>query len=158
MPWAWKKSSEKLAKNNPFIFLQFTLPSFSPLFFQQPPPQHRRELLHQPVSLLAIGISTTNLLPAPQEPSPTLMPSWATTTSTVLIQISGDNRDPCARWAPSSPSLPSCLHAGHEIIHTLCHNPIFDPFILIIIIILFTEKDKKNDDEKQVKWNKWRMN
>jgi hypothetical protein len=27
----------------------------------------------------------------------------------------------------------------------LCHNPIFDPFILII---LFTEKDIKNDDEK----------
>jgi hypothetical protein len=26
---------------------------------------------------------------------------------------------------------------------TLCHNPIFDPFILIIIIILFIEKDKK---------------
>ena len=25
----------------------------------------------------------------------------------------------------------------------ICHNPIFDHFILIIIIILFTEKDKK---------------
>jgi hypothetical protein len=24
-----------------------------------------------------------------------------------------------------------------------CHNPIFDHFIFIIIIILFTEKDKK---------------
>ena len=24
-----------------------------------------------------------------------------------------------------------------------CHNPNFDPFILIIIIILFTENDKK---------------
>jgi hypothetical protein len=38
-----------------------------------------------------------------------------------------------------------------------CHNPIFYPFILIIIINLFTERDKKmmmeknNIDEKQVK-------
>jgi len=32
-----------------------------------------------------------------------------------------------------------------------CHNLIFDPSILIIIIILFTEKDKKTNDEKQVK-------
>jgi len=24
-----------------------------------------------------------------------------------------------------------------------CHNPIFDPFILIIIIILFNENDEK---------------
>jgi hypothetical protein len=29
-----------------------------------------------------------------------------------------------------------------------CHNSIFDFLILIIIIILFIEKDKKNYDEK----------
>jgi len=31
------------------------------------------------------------------------------------------------------------------VLYRQCHNPIFDPFILIIIIIiiLFTEKDKK---------------
>jgi len=33
--------------------------------------------------------------------------------------------------------------------HHHCHNPIFDHFILIIITILFTKKDKKNDDNDE---------
>jgi len=63
--------------------------------------------------------------------------------------ISGD-----PPWKEDAVSLPSGLQSLVEFFFLFkkwktiffclyCHNPIFNHFILIIIIILFTEKDKK---------------
>ena len=55
-----------------------------------------------------------------------------------------------SRRCALSPSL-ELADSGcqHRTVSVMCHNPIFDLFIWIIII-LFTEKDIKNDDEKKI--------
>ena len=42
----------------------------------------------------------------------------------------------------------------YEKMHDCCHNPIFDHFILIVIIILFTEKEKNNEKNNVGKTSK----
>jgi len=123
MPWVWRKSGEKLTKNQPPSYFFSFSRQFSLFFISlhrvfsrhnlstTEQSQHKR--LYQPISSpttetitanLSFSFSTTNFFFFLHHKNPTTTSalSCATSTSTVLCKTSDDSRDLCAKWAPSS--------------------------------------------------------
>jgi len=123
MPWVWRKSGEKLTKNQPpSRFFSFSR-QFSLFFISlhrvfsrhnlRTTEQSQHKPLYKHISSLTTETITANLYFSfsttnfffflhHRNPTTTSVLSCSTSTSIVLCKTSDDSRGPCARRAPSS--------------------------------------------------------